>query len=63
MTAELADVIRDGQPDNRPMWGHDGTVRVVLTKISPMARAIRAFAHLRICVFAHHIAPHHRQTA
>jgi len=35
MAAELAEAISEGRADDRVKWGHDGTVRVVLTKVFP----------------------------
>jgi hypothetical protein len=35
IAAELGDAISAGQRDDRLKWGHDGSVRVVLTKVFP----------------------------
>jgi hypothetical protein len=35
LAAELAEAISEGRADERIKWGHDGTVRVVLTKVFP----------------------------
>jgi hypothetical protein len=35
MAAELVEAISEGRAGDRLKWGHDGTVRVVLTKVFP----------------------------